>query len=149
MKNSKTHAKNEQLALQASPADTYPQKYIHSVFSDPQDAVDAIQALQTIGYDAQSIRFLKSQDYVQTVEQREPQQSGFFNELMHLVSSLDYGFADTYMNEALRGGHIMAVRLSGHEQIMKVRDLLVSHHAYLVKYIDTWAFADLSPMQVR
>jgi len=148
MKNVKAHDKNKELALSSLrvfPADAYPQKYVHSVFNDPQDAAEAIQALQKIGYDAQSIHFLMSQDYVQAVEQGDPQQSGFFNALMHLISAFDYGFADVYMNEALRGGHILAVHLSGYEQILQVRDLLVSHHAHLVKYIGTWTFADLSP----
>jgi hypothetical protein len=140
--------KKEQLALssqQIFPADSYPRKYVHSVFDDAQDAAQAIQELQKLGYDAQNIHFLMSQDYVRAIEQGDPQQSGVFNALAHLISAFDYGFADVYMNEALRGGHLLAVRLSRYEQIIQVRDLVVSHHARLVKYIGTWTFADLSP----
>ena len=148
MNNVKARNKNKQSTFssqQVFPADAYPQKYVHSVFNDPKDAAEAIQALQQIGYDAQNIHFLMSQDYMQALEQGHLQQNGFFNALTHLISGFDYTFADVYMNEALRGGHILAVHLSGYEQILEVCDLLVSHHAHLVKYIGTWTFADLSP----
>ena len=148
MNNVKTQDKFEQLAVSSQrvfPADSYPRKYVHSVFDDLQDAAQAIQALRAAGYDAGEIHFMESRDYVQAVERGNQQQSGLFNQLMRFVSSFDYDFADMYLREAYRGHHILAVRLSRYEQIEQVRDLLAPRHAHLIKYIDTWTVADLSP----
>ncbi|MBA2392489.1 MAG: hypothetical protein H0V70_07050 [Ktedonobacteraceae bacterium] len=84
---------------QVLPADTYPQNYIHSVFNNPQDAAEAIQALQTVGYDVQNIYFLQSQDYIRAVAQRDPQPEGFFSGLIRMFSTFDHDFEDVYMNE--------------------------------------------------
>ena len=61
---------------------------------------------------------------------------------LSFLSSIDY---DGYLLEARRGHYILAVRPSGHEQMEQVRDLLASHHAHLMKYIDTWTVAELLP----
>jgi hypothetical protein len=50
---------------------------------------------------------------------------------------------DGYMQEASRGGAILAVRLSSYEQIVQVRDLLAPGGARLMKYVDTWTVAHL------
>ena len=62
--------------------------------------------------------------------------------LVSFFSSKDY---DGYLREAHRGSHILAVRLSSHEQMKQVRDLLAPHHARLIKYVDTWTVAELLP----
>jgi hypothetical protein len=147
MINFKTLDQNEMVMLssqQVLPTDTYPQNYIHSVFNHPQDAAEAIQALQTVGYDAQNISFLQSQDYIRAVAQRDPQPEGFFSGLIRMFSTFDHDFEDVYMNEALCGGNILVFRPSRHEQIMQAREILVSHHAHHVKYVGNWTFADLS-----
>ena len=86
---------------------------------------------------------MASWDFVEAVE-AEPQQHHRLGEaLMRFFSFLDDSF-DVYLREARWGCHILAVRISRHEQIMQVRDALVPHHARHVKYIDTWTVADLS-----
>ena len=41
---------------------------------------------------------------------------------------------------------VCGLRAAGYsEQIEKVRDLLIFHRARLIKYVDTWAVADLQP----
>ena len=130
----------EQLSVSSErtfPAAPFPRKYVHSVFDDLQDAVQAVQALQTAGYDARDIHLMASWDYMEAVERRQAP--------MGFLSSIDEGFIDVYLREARRGHHILAVRLSRYEQILRVRNLLAAHHAHLVKYVDTWTFADLLP----
>ena len=136
---------DEQLAVPSQhefPADSYPQKYVHSVFDAQQDAAQAVQALKTAGYDTEDIHFMMSQSYEQAVQQGNQQRSG--GTLSRFASSLDYGLADVYLNEARRGRHILSVRISNHDQIMQVRDILFQHHGQLIKYVDTWTQANLS-----
>ena len=82
------------------------------------------------------------QDYEQAVRKGNQPETG--EPLSQVVSSLDYSVVDTYMNEARRGRHILSVRISNHDQVMQVRNILTQHHGELIKYIDTWAQADLS-----
>ncbi len=127
------------------PATPFPRKYVHSVIDDLQYAVQAVYALRAAGYDARDIHVMASWDFVEAVERRHQQQSHLSKMLMRFFSLLDEGFGDVYLHEACRGHHILAVRLSRIEQMEQVRDLLVSHHAHLVKYVDTWTVTDLTP----
>ena len=130
----------EQLSVsseQTFPAAPFPRKYVHSVFDDLQDAMQAVQALQAAGYDARDIHLMASWDYMEAVERRQAP--------MGFLSSIYEGFVDVYLHEARRGHHILAVHLSRHEQILQVRNMLASHHAHLMKYVNTWTFADLLP----
>jgi hypothetical protein len=65
--------------------------------------------------------------------------------LSRLIAFFDEGFGELYLHKALRGQHILAVRLCRYEQMEQVRDLLSSHAAHLIKYVDTWTVADLLP----
>ncbi|HET7637114.1 MAG TPA: hypothetical protein VFK47_00090, partial [Ktedonobacteraceae bacterium] len=127
----KTQNIYEQLTVpsqRAFPAAPFPRKYVHSVFDDPQDAVQAVQALQAAGYDAGDIHFMASGDFVAAIEPRYQQRSGLMQTLMHFL--IDYGFDDVYLREARQGRHILAVRLGRCEQLEPVRDLLAPHHAH-------------------
>ena len=116
------------------PEAPFPRKHVHSVFDDPRDASRAAQALRAAGFDAGDIHIMKGWDYVEAVERRHT--------LLSFLTSLDN---DSYVLEARRGHYFLAVRLSGHEQMKQVRDLLASHRAHHVKYIDTWTTAELIP----
>src|SRR5438876_8832088 len=99
----------------AFPAAPFPRKYVHSVFDELQDAVQAVQALQTAGYAAGDIHLMASWDYKEAVERRQAP--------MGFLSSIDEDFVGVYLHEARRGRHILAVRLSRYEQILPVRSL--------------------------
>ena len=114
------------------PAAPFPRKYVHSVFDDVQDAVQAVHALRAAGYDGRDIHLMASGDFVEAVERRRT--------FLDFLFSIDY---DVYVHEARQGHHILAVRLARHEQKEQVRDLLAPHHAYLMKYVDTWTMTDL------
>ena len=116
------------------PEAPFPHKYIHCAFDGLQDARQAVHTLRAASFDARDIHIMRGWDYVEVVERRQT--------LVSFFSSKDY---DGYLREAHRGSHILAVRLSRHEQMKQVRDLLAPHHAHLVKYIDTWTVAELLP----
>ena len=114
------------------PPAPFPRKYVHSVFDDVQDAVQAVHALRAAGYDGRDIHLMTSGDFVEAVERRRT--------FLDFLFSSDY---DVYVHEARQGHHILAVRLARHEQKEQVRDLLAPHHASLMKYVDTWTMTDL------
>lgn len=116
------------------PAAPFPHKYIHSVFNDCQNALQAARALRAAGYDAQNIHVLVGSDYVDAVEQGQT--------LFGSLVSIDL---DAYLDQARQGYTIVAVRLSNYRQLEQVRDLLYAHHAHLMKYVDTWTVAQLLP----
>ncbi len=125
----------EQLALSSQrtlPATPFPRKHVHCVFDDLRDAAQAYHILLEAGYDGKNIHILTHRDYAEAVEQGET--------FISFLASIDL---DVYLQEARRGHHILAVRLSGYEQMEQIRDLLAPHHAHLMKYIDTWTVADL------
>src|SRR5260370_24815860 len=80
------------------PAAPFPRKYVHSVFDDLQDAVQAVQALQTAGYYAGDIHFMASWDFVAAIEPMYQQHSRLIQTLMHLL--IDYVFYDVYLRDA-------------------------------------------------
>lgn len=116
------------------PAAPFPRKHIHSVFNDRQDALQAAQALRALGYNDRDIHILSNTDYLEAVERGQT-----------LIGSLTSTDLDAFLDEARQGCTILAVRLSNHGQMEQVRDLLISHHARLMKYIDTWTMVHLLP----
>ena len=118
----------------ALPTTPFPRKYVHSVFSDRQDALRAVQALRNAGYDTRDIYMLTFADYDEAMHRGQT-----------FISALTSTDLDVYLNEARYGRTILAVRLANRGQMEQVRDLLAPHRAHLVRYIDTWTVAQLLP----
>ncbi len=116
------------------PAAPFPRKYVHSMFVDRQDAMQAAQALRAAGFDEKDIYVLESCDFVEAVSQVQSPW-GF-------LTSMDY---DVYLREASQRRWFLAVRPAGYSQLEQIRNLLAPHHARLAKYIDTWTIAELLP----
>jgi hypothetical protein len=114
------------------PQAPFPRKYVHSVFNDRGEALQAAEALHEAGYDVGDIHIMTGSDYVEAVERGQT-----------LIGSLTSTDLDAYLDEARRGCTILAVRLSNYGQMGRVRDVLALHHPHLVKYIDTWTVAHL------
>ena len=127
------------------PPAPFPRKYVHCVIDDLYYVVEAVHALRAAGYDARDIHVMACWDFVEAVERRQQQQSFLSKVLTGLCSFIDEDFIDAYLHEALRGHHILAVRLSRNEQREQVRDVLTLHYARLMKYVDTWTVTDLPP----
>jgi hypothetical protein len=127
----------------AFPSAPYPRKYVHCLFDDLYDAVQAVHTLRASGYKTSNIHIMASWDFVEAVERSYQSHISLSQVFKHFV--LDHNLEDVYLQEARQGRHILAVRPASFEQILQLRDLLVAHHAYCMKYIDTWTFADLLP----
>ena len=118
----------------AFPAAPFPRKYVHCVFDDAQNAVQAVLTLLAAGYGATNVHVLMSREYLTAMEQRQT-----------LVGFLTFMDLKEYVQEANRGHCILVVRPRRYEQIRQVRHLLAPHHAHLMKYIDTWTTSELLP----
>ena len=127
---------------QTFPTAPFPRKHVHCVIDSLQDAVHAVYALRAAGYDARDIHVMACWDFVEAVERAHQQQNGLSKVLSSIISYFDEGFGKVYLHEARRGRHVLTVHLVRNEQ---VRDVLASHHAHLIKYVDTWTVADLLP----
>ncbi len=127
------------------PAAPFPRKYLHCVIDDLYHVVEAVHALRAAGYDAGDIHVMACWDFVEAFERRQRRQSRLSKALTRLCSFIDEGFGDAYLHEAVRGHHILAVRLYRKGQVEQVRDVLTLHYARLMKYVDTWTVTDLVP----
>ena len=116
------------------PRNPFPRKYIHCVFDEQQDALQAFLTLLAADYVSSNIHILTGQQYAEAVERGQS--------LMSFLSSINL---DEYRYESQRGHHILVVRINRYEQLEQVRNLLVPHRAHLMKYFDTWTFSDLLP----
>ncbi len=144
----KTHGTYEQLPVSSErtfPAAPFPRKYVHAVIDNLPDAVHAVYALRAAGYDARDIHVMACWDFVEAVERAHQQKNGLSKLLSSIISYFDEGFGEVYLHQARRGRHVLTVHLVRNEQLEQVRDVLASHHAHLIKYVDTWTVADLLP----
>jgi hypothetical protein len=104
------------------------------VFDNPDDAKRAAQALQNVGVASEDIHVLDNKGFTEAIERGQTPWS--------FLSSMAY---DVYVQQARQGKTILAVPVSGQEQMRQVRDLLAPYHAHLMKYIDTWTTTELLP----
>ena len=116
------------------PPAPFPRKYVHSVFNDREEALQAVKALREAGYGAGDIHIMTGSDYGEAVGRGQTP-----------IGSLTSTDLDVYLDKARQGCTILAVRLSNYGRMGQVRDMLAPHHAHLVKYIDTWTVAQLLP----
>jgi hypothetical protein len=129
---------------QAFPPPPFPCKYLHCVFNDLGDVVQAVFALHADGHDSQDIHIMSCWDYVAAAERKRQQQGKLAKMLVRLLTFMDEGFGDIYLHEARRGNHILVVHLPSRDQIQRARDLLLLHGARLIRYVDTWKVTYLS-----
>ncbi|MGZ3609643.1 MAG: hypothetical protein ACXVDN_04985 [Ktedonobacteraceae bacterium] len=130
----------------AFPAYPFPRKYVHCVIDSLEDAVKAVFALRVAGCATEDIHVMASWDFVEAFERLHQRKKGFYKVLKRLYAFMDEGFTHVYLHEARQGRHLLLVRLSGGDQLAQVGgDLLASHQAYLMKYVDTWTVTDLQP----
>jgi hypothetical protein len=147
----KKYEENEELkqlfvsSQRTFPEAPFPRKYVHCVMNDLYNVVQAVHALWADGYHATDTHVMASWDYVEAVERKHSRKSPFSRVFTRIFSLMDESFGDTYLHEALRGKHVLAVRLSCIEQVRRVRDLLALHDGHLIKYVDTWTVAELVP----
>ena len=126
------------------PADTFPHKYVHSVFENQQDAEQAVHELLAVGFTNDDINFMTSEHFIQAAERAEHQNKSLAKAIAQFVSSFDHSVTDQYLNQAYRGNDVLSVRISNTDQMALIRDILARHNANHIQYIDAWTQADLS-----
>jgi hypothetical protein len=144
----KTQDTYEQLLVSSRrtfPTAPFPRKYVHCVIDELEHVVQAFHTLRAAGYDAGDIHVMTCWDFVEAVERGYRGQNRLARAVTRFLSFMDGDFGHAYLQEALRGHHFLAVRLSRQVQIEQVRELLKLHYAHLMKYIDTWTITDLLP----
>ncbi len=125
------------------PGGSFPRQYIHCVVNELRDAVHAVLALRAVGCRASEIHVMASWDFVEAVE-RKRQRQGVMGRLVgYITSFLDEGLGDVYLKAAQQGKHIVYVRLSGGHTVERIKDVLISHNASLLKHVDMWLVTDL------
>lgn len=142
MRHATTLEKHESLMVEQVPGTSqqmlptapFPRKYVHSAFVNLQDAQQAAQALLAAHFDERDIYVLESHDFAEAVSRGQ----SFLDSLTSMVY-------EVYLNEASRKRAFLAVRPRSYAQLNQIRDLLAPHHAYLVRYIDTWSMTELLP----
>jgi hypothetical protein len=145
----RTYHENEQELPVSSqrtfPPAPYPRNYVHCVFEDLYEVVQAVHALRADGHNAGDIHVMSRWDYIEAVEHKRQQQCCLSKMLTRFLNFLDVGFGEVYLYEALRGSHLLMVRLSGRQQVERVGDILMSHLARRIIYVDAWTVTYLSP----
>ncbi len=128
----------------AFPPPSFPKDHVIAVVDTVEEAEQAVQALQQAGYSADRIHLFHSQDFVNSLETTQQQASGLTKLLHTFQGSTDEGFAaNMYLEEARRGHNVLVVHEPKADQAGRVRDILVTYHARLIKYFSTWAVTDL------
>lgn len=148
MHNAKIQGAYEEFPVsseQTLPPAPFPQDHIHCVINDLPDAVQAVYALRDAGFAPQDIHLMSCRDYIAAVQQKYRQQIWPKRIFKRFLALLDEGFEHGYLKEAYQGHHILVVRLTHSKQVAQVRDLLISHAARHIRYVDTWTVAYLSP----
>ena len=139
-----THEQKPVSSKETFPSAPFPRKHVHCVVDSLHDAVQAVYTLRTAGYDARHIHVMSCWDFVAAAEQKYRQRSALSKLFAYCYSFLDEGFGDVYLREAHHKRHILVVRLFSPHQMYHVRDILLSHRADRIKYVDTWTVADLT-----
>lgn len=146
MQYTNTHFKYEEIRVsseQTFPPTPFPYKYVHCVIDDLEYLVQAVHALRADGHAIKDIHVRTCWDFVEAFERK--QQNNLTKMFSRIISFFDERFGDTYLKQAQQGHHILMLYIPNNKRIQRVCDLLTVHHAYLIKYVDTWTVTDLFP----
>ncbi|HZU66405.1 MAG TPA: hypothetical protein VFA09_03935 [Ktedonobacteraceae bacterium] len=129
---------------QSIPPAPFPRNYVHCVFDNLYDLVQAVHTLRADGHNSGDIHVMSCWDYVAAVEREREHQNSLLKMLTSLYGFLDESFGEVYLQEARKGNHMLMVRLSSSRQLKRVSDVLMLYHARMVRYVDTWTVMYLS-----
>ncbi len=121
-------------------------RHVVGVIDSLQEGEQAAQALEDVGYKAEDIALIPSQDFPSAFLESLQKGGLFLRVMRRLQATTDDGFTgELYLAAARRGHQIITVYVPQYEQIDGVSALLFNHHACLIKYIGNWSIADLYP----
>ena len=116
-----------------------------AVIDDVKEAQDAVEALRLAGIPAEDIRLFESQEVLEYAEHTERTRSlgTRIADVFQAITSDEDAHVLIYVEEALRGHAILNVYAPTDEQVERVKDILVAHHARNIKYFGRWAITVL------
>src|SRR5258708_13785006 len=125
IQSSKGHDTIAQLPVSSQgtfPPAPFPRKYVHSVFDDLQDAMQAVHALRAAGYDVRDIHLMAGWDFLEAVEGRRT--------FLGFLFSIDY---QVYFPDAPPGHHLLLVPLPRTQANAERTGFPLSLPAYLLE----------------
>ena len=123
-----------------------PRKHVIGVFDSLQEGEQAVQALVDVGYHAEDIAFIPSQDFPSAFQEHLRKEGLFWRIIHYLQITTDEGSLGELLEASARqGSHIIAIYVPQREHIDDVSAILFNHGARLVKYIGNWSVEDLFP----
>jgi nucleotide-binding universal stress UspA family protein len=127
------------------PGAVYPMHYIMAVIDDVKEAEDAVAQLRHAGIPTEDIRLFESHEVLEYAENTERTRSlrSRIADVFQAITSDEDAHVLIYVEEALRGHAILNVYAPTDEQVERVKDILVAHHARTVKYFGRWAITVL------
>ena len=127
------------------PGAVNPHHYIMAVIDEVKEAQDAVRALQKADIPAEDIHLFERHKIIEYVEHTEQTRSlrSSIADVFEAFFSDDDAHVLIYVEEALRGHAVLNVYASTSEQVERVKDILVDHHARNIKYFGRWAISVL------
>lgn len=127
------------------PGAVNPHHYIMAVIDEEKEAQDAVRALQKADIPAEDIHLFERHKIIEYVEHTEQTRNlrSSIADVFEAFFSDDDAHVLIYVEEALRGHAVLNVYASTSEQVERVKDILVAHHARNIKYFGRWAISVL------
>jgi nucleotide-binding universal stress UspA family protein len=127
------------------PGAVNPHHYIMAVIDEVKEAQAAVQALQKANIPAEDIHLFERHKIIEYVEHTEQTRSlrSSIADVFEAFFSDDDAHVLIYVEEALRGHAVLNVYAPTSEQVERVKDILVDHHARNIKYFGRWAISVL------
>jgi nucleotide-binding universal stress UspA family protein len=127
------------------PGAVNPHHYIMAVIDEVKEAQDAVRALQKAHIPAEDVHLFERHKIIEYVEHTEQTRSlrSSIADVFEAFFSDDDAHVLIYVEEALRGHAILNVYAPTNEQVERVKDILVAHHARNIKYFGRWAITVL------
>ncbi|HLV98689.1 MAG TPA: hypothetical protein VKT82_08440 [Ktedonobacterales bacterium] len=125
------------------PTPTFPTNHVVGVVKDLQEGEQALDALRKAGHAEDHIHLIQSQEVVEGIQGRLQDRNLARKWLHQLGTSSDEGYAGRlYLEQARRGGHLLAVYASTAEQADQIAHLLSTYQVSLLKYFGRLSITD-------
>lgn len=139
---------------QTATGSLYPINYVVSVIDDLDEAKLAFQAFKDAGYEADTVRLMKSQEAIDKLQELDQQKNFFQRFLSSFQDATDDTGIDILTFEVKQGNHLLFVRACGASlracapaEIRQIREILGRYHARTIKFFSPWWVEDVPPMK--
>lgn len=131
----------------------YPTNYIVCVIDDLQEAMQAVEAFQTAGFDTSTIHLMKASETLEKIQELGQRKRAFQRLFSSFQDANDETGTEVYHLAAKEGHHILyiracapSVRTSSIREIGLIREILGRYQAHTIKFFGTWSVEDIPPL---